>query len=118
MDSAISNRKADLLSELREFLTKENYNGLELRLSPSAHIRAEAYLEASSFDENPELTPDGDGGIDIEWEQNDRRLILGVRSPSNDADSICWRDPGGRYEGGAASRELLSERLIWLQGFT
>lgn len=108
-----------IIRELRSFLAAENYNGFELQLSPSAYERAEAYLEFASSVMKlipPEFTPDGDGGIDIEWDNQGRRLALNL-SKSGEGDFISWREPNGRYEGGPASKILLVTRLLWLTGW-
>lgn len=110
-----------IINELRGFLRIENYNGLELQLSPPAYAKAESYLEAASSTIRlsklrPEFTPDGDGGIEIEWERNGRRLVVSFKAHPGDRDFISWREPQGRYDGREATKELLQDRLNWLLG--
>jgi hypothetical protein len=107
-----------LITELRSFLRRENYNGFELQISTVAYEKAESYLESASrtirlSQLKPELTPDGDGGIDIEWERNGRHLALNFAGAGG-GNFISWREPHGRYEGAPATKELLMERLNWL----
>ena len=106
-----------IITELRKFLTVESYNGFELQLSPAAYEKAEEYLGAASStirlsQLKPEFTPDGDGGIEIEW-YNDCHLALNFGANGRDKNFI-WREPHGRYEGEPATKELLIEKLDWL----
>lgn len=106
-----------IIRELQSFLTVENYNGLELQLGTSAYERAEAYLLAASATRmllKPEFTPDGEGGIDIEWENNGRHLALSIRPAGVEPEFISWREPHCRYEGAPATVELFQTRLDWL----
>jgi hypothetical protein len=107
-----------IITELRSFLRIENYNGFKLQLSTAAYEKAESYLEVASStirlsQLKPEFTPDGDGGIDIEWERNGRHLALNFGASGED-NFISWREPLGRYEGEPATKELLMEKLRWL----
>lgn len=107
----------DLLIELNSFLRAENYNGLVLRLDPATHGRARTYLENAAnvmVYPTPELTPDGDGGIEIEWENNGRRLVLSCKAHQDDIDFLSWREAQGQYDGRPASQDLLADRLAWL----
>jgi hypothetical protein len=82
-----------LLRQLDGYLRAENYNGFVLRLDGAAHTRARTYLEDASnvtVYPMPELTPDGDGGIDIEWENKGRHLALSVMA--GQPDFISWRE--------------------------
>ncbi len=108
-----------LFRELDAFLKAENYNGLTLQLDPKAHKSACLLLKRASQDYRlamPEFTPDGDGGIDIEWERNGRRLVLSFKADQADTDFISWREGQGRYDGAPSSVELLKDRLDWLLG--
>jgi hypothetical protein len=105
------------IRELDSLLTLENYNGFTLQASTYAYRNARHYLESASNVmkiPHPEFTPDGEGGIDIEWEINGRRLALSCKARDNHDDFISWREAGGRYEGDIASEGLLKERLDWL----
>jgi hypothetical protein len=107
-----------LLERLDAFLVIENYNGFTLRIDPETHARARRYFEdayEAVIYPVPELTPDGEGGIDIEWETRGRHLALNVRSrEATQPDFISWREPEGRYEGDVVTQELLNDRLRWL----
>jgi hypothetical protein len=105
------------LRELERLLALEDYNGFTLQPSPHAGRNARRYLMyASNRMHLPEaeFTPDGEGGIDIEWDYNGRRLALSCRSTSDSSDFISWREAGREYDGAEASQELLDERLKWL----
>jgi hypothetical protein len=107
------------LRELDRLLTLENYNGFTLQASQWAYDCARSLLDAASEQmiiPLPEFTPDGDGGIDIEWEYSGRRLALSCSANPNSPNFISWREPQGRYEGDEASGELLNNRLEWLMG--
>src|SRR6266404_6623902 len=76
-----STNTSPFLSDLDELLTLENGNGYTFQASLRAHSHAEAYLEAATAILGdafpfPEFIPDGEGGIDIEWTKNSRRLTL------------------------------------------
>lgn len=104
------------LRELDRLLTLENHNGLTLQATKTAYDNARAYLTAASKGwilPNPEFTPDGEGGIDIEWENNGRRLAINF-SGDGQGDFISWREPNARYEGQPSNARLFLARLDWL----
>src|SRR5689334_4926919 len=81
------------IRELDKLLTLENYNGYTLQASTHAYRSARGYLEnASSVMRipRPEFSPDGEGGIDIEWEYNGRHLALSCRARPDNPDFISW----------------------------
>lgn len=105
------------IKELDTLLTLENYNGFALQATPHAYENARRYLENASnvmVLPQPDFTPDGEGGIDIEWENEGRRLALSCRAQGNQSDFISWREPGEQYDGEPASENLLKDRLDWL----
>lgn len=105
------------LRELHRLLTLENYNGLTLQAAKNAYEKAREYLTDASkrmILPMPEFTPDGDGGIEVEWERNGRRLVISFKAHEGDTDFISWREPEGRYDGREATKELLQDRLNWL----
>jgi hypothetical protein len=104
------------LRELNKLLTLENHNGLTLQATKNAYENARAYLTAASKGwilPIPEFTPDGEGGIDIEWENKGRRLALNFSSDGH-GDFISWREPNSRYEGARTEERLFLEKLDWL----
>jgi hypothetical protein len=97
----------------------ENANGYEFRPTGYAYQHAKGYLKTEGLRpllrvSRPELIPDGEGGIDIEWEHGNRKLALSCRGRANQRDFIYWRENGGQYDGDEASPELLREKLSWL----
>jgi hypothetical protein len=105
------------LRELEKTLTFEDHNGFRLQPSAWAFENARYFLDAASERLRipvPEFTPDGERGLDIEWEIAGRRLALSCRGNNTDVDFISWREPQGRYDGLPASSSLLVEKLIWL----
>ena len=105
------------LRELDRLLTLENYNGLTLQATRNAYENARNYLTDASKGlilPMPEFTPDGDGGIEIEWERYGRRLVISFKAHEGDIDFISWREPHDRYEGGEATKDLFKNRLNWL----
>jgi hypothetical protein len=106
----------DLFNALTALLTLENHNGLVLQATPEAYKNARTMLENASSLINipmPEFTPDGEGGIDIEWQRNGRHLALNF-SGSGEGNFISWREPHARYEGAPAANEILIDKLDWL----
>lgn len=113
---AASTDTIDIFKELTSLLTLENYNGLTIQASPYAYENARGYLESASSlmrIPRPEFTPDGEGGIDIEWENQGRFLAINFSSAGG-GDFISWREPDGRYEGEPITEERLIEKLDWL----
>jgi hypothetical protein len=104
------------LRELYRLLTLENDNGLILQPTRNAFENTRYYLTEASKGlvlPVPKFTPDGEGGIDIEWENSGRRLALNF-SADGTGDFISWREPDGRYEGEPAEGLLFLEKLDWL----
>lgn len=105
------------IKELDTLLTLENYNGFALQATSYAYENARRYLESASnimVLPHPDFTPDGEGGIDIEWEIKGRRLALSCRAQGGQSDFISWREPDGQYDGEPASEALLKDKLDWL----
>lgn len=110
------------LPELDRMLTLENANGYHFQASPKAHSHAKAYLEvayaiASLCDARlprPRFMPDGESGIDIEWEKGARNLTLSCRGLDHQQDFIYWEE-NGAYDGKDASLTLLMDKLDWLR---
>lgn len=102
------------LRELDALLNLENYNDFVLQPTPYAYDNARRYLENVNRTVFPEFTPDGEGGIDIEWEHQGRHLALSCRARDIERDFISWREATGQYEGEPASQFLLNEKLDWL----
>ena len=108
-----------LFNKLDALLTLEDANGYVFRATPYAHQNAKLYLESIRFvlvsnsKLIPSLTPDGEGGIDIEWDNGLRQITLSCRRADNQQDFIYWQQ-GDEYEARDATPELLRERLTWL----
>jgi hypothetical protein len=112
----LSTDTVELFSALRDLKSLHNENGLILRPSDEAYANAYGYLEAASEEFRlpmPEFTPDGEGGIDIEWQNQGRHLAINFSAAGN-GDFISWRAPGGRYEGEPITEELFIDKLDWL----
>lgn len=104
----------NLLRALDALLSLNDYNGFTLRPTPYAYDNARHYLEYMNRSLLPEFTPDGEGGIDIEWEYRGHHLALSCRAKNNERDFISWREAAGHYNGDTASQPLLIDRLDWL----
>ena len=87
------------------------YNGYLIRPSALAWANARmALLATYNVMIEPELTPDGDQGIDIEWEKDGREVCASCRG-----DGSIWlvsREKNAEYIGHAPAE--LQERLAWL----
>jgi hypothetical protein len=106
------------LVELDRMLMLENANGYTFQATTKAHEHAKIFLEAAKalLGQSlirPSFMPDGEGGIDIEWERGDRNVTLSCRGRANQNDFIYWEE-NGDYDGRDASLALLIKKLIWL----
>jgi hypothetical protein len=104
--------------ELDALLTAENVDGYVFQPSIHAHRHAKAYLSVASrimkqFFPRPELISDGEGGIDIEWTKNARKVSLSCRGTDAQSDYIYWEE-GGNYDARDFALLLLIYRLNWL----
>lgn len=111
-------KTASLFEELETFRHLENHDGYTFQLTERAYRTAKQYL--SEFinyvsDKLPDLTPDGDGGIDLEWKQGDR-VVMAVVRDSDKLPSYIYFEDSVNYGSRALSPELLREKLNWLQG--
>jgi hypothetical protein len=106
------------LPALNDLLTLENRNGYTFQACLRAHAHAEVYLEAATAILGdkfpaPEFVPDGEGGIDIEWSKNARRLTLSCRATEDQNDYI-YSEENGVYDARDFTLALLITRLHWL----
>ncbi|HEY6804476.1 MAG TPA: hypothetical protein VI306_12940 [Pyrinomonadaceae bacterium] len=107
----------ELWKQLAQMLTLKNENNLELRATQAAYDNALTFLRYATERMTiplPNLTPDGEGGIDIEWERNGRHLALNCGGLGT-GNFVAWRGPNDRYEGEPATNELLTQKLNWLK---
>ena len=104
-----------LITELDALLMVEDYNGFRARIEQPIRDRALRYLTdaRNAGAPIPELTPDGEGGIEIEWEYQGRHLAANFSADGN-GDFLSWREPNGRYEGDRSNDNLFADRLEWL----
>src|SRR5437660_2457458 len=84
-------RGPDFIGELEALLALGNANGYTFRATHHAYQNAKSYLEnasavMSTLFPRPSLTPDGEGGIDVEWTNRDREVTLSCRSGANQQD--------------------------------
>jgi hypothetical protein len=119
--SCAVDRTEEVLGELDALLRVENSNGYTFQASRHAYENARAYLESirfsisSDFRYRPTLIPDGEGGIDIEWESGRKRVAISCRANQDQQDCIYWREVGaGNYEARDVSPDGLRDRLTWL----
>jgi len=89
----------------------------DIRPSGLAYFKArDRLIEVSAFvaaDLKPTLTLDGEGGLDIEWENKDRVLMISCRGNPNQRDYIYFEDIA-THGGKDYSRNYLADRLYWL----
>jgi hypothetical protein len=98
----------NLTEQLESFVGLQRPNGF---IAPSRRVAetAKALLSSIPNAPEPEVTPDAEGGIDVEWEVGGRQLTLWC-NPSG--SSLCYREEGGRYAGESADN--LAARIQWL----
>lgn len=106
--------------QLDALLTAENANGYTFQPTLYAYKHARNYLEVLSRISGrslpqPDLVPDGEGGVDIEWENGSRRVAISCRANPDQKDCIYWREIGaGGYEARDMNLLRVMERLRWL----
>ena len=109
---------SELFDKLDSMQNLENAHGYTFSATPHAYKNAKLYLEgirfqmSADFRLRPSLMPDGEGGIDIEWESGEKEITLSCRGSESQQDFIYWQ--GDKYDAGDATPELLRERLGWL----
>lgn len=112
-------RLQSILDELDELRHNQDRDGYAFRPTPYAfeHARRWVITTYSSADRElprPEFVPDGEGGIDIEWAQDDREVSLSCRAfPTLKGNYIYWQDVE-EYDAQAVTLLGLLERLRWL----
>ncbi len=116
--AAASTSTTPFQSALDELLTLENVDGYTFQACLRARVHAELYLEAGTAIMGtdfpaPEFIPDGEGGIDIEWNRNQRTVTLSCRGNASQDDYIYWEE-NGEYEAKDATLTRLIHRLNWL----
>lgn len=119
--TAFSSADTDSLSfqrELDALLAAENVDGYVFQSSIHAHKHAQAYLSRANrllkdAFPRPELVSDGEGGIDIEWTKNARKVTLSCRGNSAQCDYIYWEE-NGEYDARDYSLLRLIHSLTWL----
>lgn len=121
--AALDRKRVDsVFTELDALLQVDNANGYTFRASPDAHANARRYLQSIRFVMEskpylfvPSVIPDGEGGIDIEWENGLRRVAISCRAEGDQKDCIYWREIGsGDYQARDVTPEWLHDRLKWL----
>jgi len=115
---AASTDTIPFLSELDRMLGLENANGYTFQATTKAHEHAKIFLKDAQAIlgaslPRPSFMPDGEGGIDIEWDRGDRNVTLSCRGRANQIDFIYWEE-NGAYDGHDASLALLISKLNWL----
>ena len=108
--------KEGMLETLGSLSRNENVDGYIFKPTRHSYKTAKTYIRAlypSDQDfPQPEIDPDGLGGIELQWNRGARTLILGCRPNRNQKDFIYYQD--GQHEVMEASPLDLKERLTWL----
>lgn len=72
-----------------------------------------AHIIMGQFYFDPAIIPDGEGGIDLEWESADKHLMLSFRNVPERKD-ILYYQYNDEYGGDEINLPLLKEKLQWL----
>ncbi len=86
--------------------TLQAYNNACARLLLAYKLMGRSYFE-------PSILPDGEGGIDIEWEKDSKHLLLSCQATSGQRDFLYYQQDD-KYEAKDFSVSLLKEKLYWL----
>lgn len=115
------NREMDIfyiMRELEELNNNENTEDFIMKPTTLALSRAEFKVQSvyrlmgDSFFA-PVITPDGEGGIDLEWTRGERTLLLGCRADFEQRDYI-YHQSANEYDSKQYSLNYLKDRLFWL----
>lgn len=82
------------------------FNNARTRLLLAYKLLGQAYFE-------PSIVPDGEGGIDIEWEKGGKHLLLNCQATSSQKDFLYYQQ-GTEYAAKDFSVLLFKEKLSWL----
>ncbi len=113
-DSDISNA-IDNLTDLQK---NENVDDSIFKPTIHAYLNArEKLLEVHKLMGSrffyPLIVSDGEGGVDLEWECNERTIILSCRAEYDQQDHI-YHEKGNEYDSKEYSLAYLKDRLDWL----
>lgn len=108
------------IRDLDSLLTLENANGYTFQASVHAYNRAKTYMRVLAHFirplPRPEFVPDGEGGIDIEWEHGSKRFAISCRATPDQQDCLFWRDLNeGGYQASEVTVGRIVDRIDWLR---
>lgn len=104
--------------KLNNLLNNKNIDGYIFKPTVHALKAARKYLLMAhiimgQFYFDPAIIPDGEGGIDLEWESADKHLMLSFRNVPERKD-ILYYQYNDEYGGDEINLPLLKEKLQWL----
>jgi hypothetical protein len=107
---------APILQNLGLLWKNENFEDYVFKPTTHSYRTAKSYIKAlypsdKDFPE-PAIDPDGNGGIELQWNHGRKILILGCRPNRGQKDFIYYQD--GQHGMMEASPLNLNERLTWL----
>jgi hypothetical protein len=114
----ISEQLKSAFDDLDGLLRTSNANERQFRPTNHAYIQAKSWIaQANSILGRrfirPSLTPDGEGGIDIEWVFGTREIMIGCRALDSQPDQIYYQ-AGEEYGAVRLSTATLKKQLDWL----
>ena len=120
---AFQSGDSDTISFIRDLdalLTLEKSNGYTFQATPHAYTRAKTYMRVLTHFARPlprpEFAPDGEGGIDIEWELGSKRFAISCRATSDQQDCLYWRDlDKGGYQATEVTLGGMMNRINWIR---
>ena len=101
---------------LEQLLDKPvEYNGYQIRPTEHAYRNARRVMDLARLNgfPEPEYTPDGEAGIDLEWREGARVVSVACRANAGLPDYVYHQDGSG-YDARAADDEYILDRLRWL----
>ncbi len=111
--------------DLESLLANENTNGYVFRPTGHAYHNARHWIKTAyglmgNLYFRPSFTPDGEGGIDIQWTYKEKEVSFSCRAKAEYQDYIYWQseDDYGAIEVSLETyqkaRLNLKDRLEWL----
>ena len=108
----------DFLKQIDTLIHRQLETPCESPVTELAYQAATSHLLAAWVAEQllpGDLCPDGDGGLDVDWERGSKRITLFLHATESRENYLYWQD-GTRYGiETPPTPDTLIRRLVWLR---